>query len=241
MNRPIFLWCIPRSASTAFERVFVERDDALALHEPYSMAFYHGRERRHGRYASTEADPAYDYAAVTAQIFDRDHDKIVFVKDMAYHVRDFWTPDFLRRVRSTFLLRQPVSALASLYKMVPDFDLEETGYPELEKVFEATARLENATPVLIRTEDFQAAPDATMSAYCDRLGIPFVPSAMRWERKDVQAWNGWKRWHVEALASEKINAAKPPPDLNGQPDHVKRMVAKVRPIYENLVRHRLRP
>jgi hypothetical protein len=37
-NKPVALWSVPRSISTAFERVFVERDDFEVLHEPFSDA-----------------------------------------------------------------------------------------------------------------------------------------------------------------------------------------------------------
>src|SRR3712207_7439034 len=45
--RPIALWAVPRSLSTAFERVFVERDDLEVLHEPFSAAYYYGRSEEH--------------------------------------------------------------------------------------------------------------------------------------------------------------------------------------------------
>ena len=38
--KPIALWAVPRSISTAFERVFVERDDFEVLHEPFSASYY---------------------------------------------------------------------------------------------------------------------------------------------------------------------------------------------------------
>ena len=46
----VALWAVPRSVSTAFERVFIERDDAEVLHEPFSQACYHGPDRRSGRF-----------------------------------------------------------------------------------------------------------------------------------------------------------------------------------------------
>ena len=42
MPTRLALWAVPRSVSTAFERVFIDRDDALVLHEPFSHAYYHG-------------------------------------------------------------------------------------------------------------------------------------------------------------------------------------------------------
>ena len=41
-SKPVALWAVPRSISTAFERVFVERDDFEVLHEPFSAAYYYG-------------------------------------------------------------------------------------------------------------------------------------------------------------------------------------------------------
>jgi hypothetical protein len=38
-NKPVALWSVPRSISTAFERVFVERDDFEVLHEPFSASY----------------------------------------------------------------------------------------------------------------------------------------------------------------------------------------------------------
>src|SRR5919108_185331 len=42
--KPIALWAVPRSLSTAFERVFVERDDLEVLHEPFSASYYYGED-----------------------------------------------------------------------------------------------------------------------------------------------------------------------------------------------------
>ena len=58
MNRdkPVALWAVPRSISTAFERVFVERDDFEVLHEPFSYAYYYGPDRPNDRFAHRAAD-----------------------------------------------------------------------------------------------------------------------------------------------------------------------------------------
>lgn len=53
-EKPIALWSVPRSISTAFERVFVERGDSEVLHEPFSAAYYHGEGRSSDRYADEE-------------------------------------------------------------------------------------------------------------------------------------------------------------------------------------------
>jgi hypothetical protein len=48
-NKSVALWAVPRSISTAFERVFVERDDFEVLHEPFSASYYYGEDRLSNR------------------------------------------------------------------------------------------------------------------------------------------------------------------------------------------------
>ena len=40
MNTILAFWVHPRSLSTAFERVFLERADFRVLHEPFSALYY---------------------------------------------------------------------------------------------------------------------------------------------------------------------------------------------------------
>ena len=67
-HKPIALWSVPRSLSTAFERVFVERGDFEVLHEPFSASYYYSTERRSDRFASEEPEAEYGYANVLARL-----------------------------------------------------------------------------------------------------------------------------------------------------------------------------
>ena len=40
MNTIVALWTYPRTISTAFERVMMERGDFEVLHEPFSYLYY---------------------------------------------------------------------------------------------------------------------------------------------------------------------------------------------------------
>ena len=66
-NKPVALWAVPRSISTAFERVFVERDDFEVLHEPFSAAYYYGEDRPSDRYADVEPRAENNYERVLAE------------------------------------------------------------------------------------------------------------------------------------------------------------------------------
>jgi hypothetical protein len=54
-TKPVALWAVPRSVSTALERVFVERGDFKVFHEPFSVSYYYSPERRSDRFAETGA------------------------------------------------------------------------------------------------------------------------------------------------------------------------------------------
>ncbi|KAL6720442.1 hypothetical protein ACLMJK_002364 [Lecanora helva] len=54
-NKPIFVATHPRACSTAFERVFMTRRDAMkCIHEPFGDAFYYGPERLSARFEHDE-------------------------------------------------------------------------------------------------------------------------------------------------------------------------------------------
>ncbi|RFU31951.1 hypothetical protein B7463_g4347, partial [Scytalidium lignicola] len=55
VGKPIFVATHPRACSTAFERVFMTRQDTLTcVHEPFGDAFYFGPERMSPRYEQDE-------------------------------------------------------------------------------------------------------------------------------------------------------------------------------------------
>src|SRR4028119_1932211 len=128
-SKPVALWAVPRSISTAFERVFVERDDFEVLHEPFSAAYYYGEDRISDRFADAEPKAEYSYERVLEDVL-RPRGQRVFVKDMAYHAKGLLSPEFASRFVNTFIVRDPKYVLVSLYKMWPDFTFAAEGYED---------------------------------------------------------------------------------------------------------------
>ncbi|HEX5913338.1 MAG TPA: hypothetical protein VFY54_09450, partial [Rubrobacter sp.] len=90
-SKPVALWAVPRSISTAFERVFVEREDFEVLHEPFSASYYYGEDRPSDRFADAEPKAEYSYERVLEDVF-RPREQRVFLKDMAYHAKKVLSP-----------------------------------------------------------------------------------------------------------------------------------------------------
>jgi hypothetical protein len=237
MMKPIALWAVPRSLSTAFERVFVERDDLEVLHEPFSASYYYGEDRLSDRYSDVEPEAEYNYDRVLADVL-KPRQKRVFLKDMAYHAKGIMNPEFISKFVNTFILRDPKYVLSSLYKMWPDFTLEETGYEELYWAFRyATEAGED--PVVVDAMIFSEDPVGILSAYCERVGLPFRPGALSWEPGEVEEWKSWEGWHEAAQQSTGIERAeRRDPTL---PEELEEAYEHCLPYYYTLAAHTISP
>ena len=131
-DKPIALWAVPRSISTAVDMVFVERDDFEIFHEPFSASYYYSEERLSDRYSDVEPKAEYNYQNVLANMLEP-REKRVFVKDMAYHAEGLIGPEFVSRFANTFIIRDPKYVISSLYRMWPDFTFEEQATAPEEK------------------------------------------------------------------------------------------------------------
>ncbi len=232
-HKPVALWAVPRSISTAFERVFVERDDFEVLHEPFSDAYYYGPDRMSDRYADAEPKEGYSFDNVLANVLEP-REKRVFVKDMAYQAKKVLSPEFASRFVNTFIVRDPKYVLVSLYKMWPDFTFEETGYEDLHKLFKyATEGGEDVAVVDAMT--FSENPSGVLAAYCEHLEIPFRSGSLSWESRDVEHWDSWEGWHDDAEQSTGIEpATRRDPEL---PEELEEVYERCLPYYYELAAH----
>jgi hypothetical protein len=206
-EKPVALWAVPRSISTAFERVFVERDDFEVFHEPFGDSYYYSEERLSDRYSDAEPKAEHSYEKVLARILEP-REKRVFVKDMAYHARGLMGPEFISRFKNTFIIRDPKYVLTSLYKMWPDFTLEETGFEQLYRLFRFATELDPEDVVVVDAMTFSENPVGVLSAYCEHLEIPFRTDSLSWQPREVRRWESWEGWHEEAQQSTGIKPAE---------------------------------
>jgi hypothetical protein len=237
-TRHIALWAVPRSVSTAFERVFIERDDAEVLHEPFSHAYYHGPDRRSDRFDVPDPEPAHAYEAVQAAVVAPCPAPIRFVKDMAYQARPVEDEGFFAGLINTFLIRDPEEALPSLHRMWPEITLQEAGYAEQSELFELVTETLEQPAVVVDATDFRREPDVVMAAYCEAADIAHRPEALQWQERPVDLWRGWAAWHRDAERSTGIRPPAPAAEAP-LPTRVERMIEWCRPHYERLYAHRL--
>lgn len=231
-DRPIVLWAVPRSRSTAFERIFVERDDVEVLHEPFSAVYYHGPERRSDEFLDGEPDPDATADRVLADVL-RPRGRRVFVKDMAYHVTAQMDAGFVDRFTNTFLVRHPRQALASLHAKHPTFTFEEAGYEQLARLYDLAVDVAEAPPVVIDADDLMRDAEGTVRGYCAAVDLPFVPDALSWEPQEVSEFSSWEGWHDHAQQSTGLGEIDA--DTTSLPTELRNVYDRCLPHYEHLL------
>ncbi|HZJ27580.1 MAG TPA: hypothetical protein VFF40_11325, partial [Acidimicrobiia bacterium] len=233
----VVLWTTPRSRSTAFERMMIERGDHTVFDEPFSVPYYFSAERRSNRYS--ERAPDADAATVLDRLVDAAATRPVFVKEMAHHASGLLTPAFLGRFTNTFLVRAPRAALGSFAARWPDLTEEEAGYGRLLEAFRVVQQLGRTPPIVLESDEVTDDPPALVRAWCDAIGIPFIESALRWEPGMQPQWERWHDWY-EGVARTTGFVPRPPDAPTPLDERVNAIAARAQPVYDELAAVRLR-
>lgn len=201
MSSPLLLglWSPPRSRSTVFLRMMIERGDFFVAHEPFSNLAAVG-------YFDIAENRATSYDDVITLLHRMSESGPVFFKDTTEYrypqVLD--DPRILNGAVNTFIIRDPAEAIASHYAINPDMTLAEVGYENLFEIFSAVQRATVTAPVVVDAADLIASPAATVRAYCAGVGIPFRSEALSWESGERGEWARTARWHDDVNASTKV-------------------------------------
>lgn len=201
----VALWTHPRSISTAFERVMMERGDFNVLHEPFSYLYYVHKQGSAITQEYTASNHPATYPEIKAYILAAAESAPVFFKDMCAHCYEDLINDdeFLSKLVNTFLIREPGKAIPSFYAMNPDVRQDEIGYEQLVKVFQKSFEL-NGKPPVIDADDLEDNPAGMIKTYCEVLNIPFISEALSWDAGHKKKWDIWKKWHADAAKSSGI-------------------------------------
>ena len=131
-----------------------------------------------------------------------------------------------------------------MYNKWPDFDELEVGFPEQRALFDLLTALNGKSPPVIDSDDLLENPDAIVSAFCNSVGIPFLPKAMNWKAgKDPSAHSWWDGGSFHANLAQSTGL-KPQirryVDIADTPERVQRVYMRMKPHYEHLYQHRIK-
>ncbi len=242
-QRILVLWATPRSTSTAFEWMMRMRGDFITLHEPFGPAYYRGEDRRTTRPAENPLDVGRTYASTWQEILYTRRQGRVFSKDFPNYIMHMADGEFLDHFQHTFLIRDPAKALASMYNQWEEFTMDEASYADLREMFDMVVERYGEIPPVIDSDDLLDDNVGMVKAYCQAVGIEFIPEALEWEegdRNEVRWYGG--RWHDSLSASTGLERRKTEYRAtihdNG---FLREMYELCKPYYDALAAHRLKP
>ena len=222
----------------------LERGDLRTLHEPFLYLYYVHDARKRLPHLDVDSRRPTTYEGIRSMVLEAARTRPVFVKDMCYYIVDHIHDDleFIRRMTSTFLVRDPAQSIPSYYRLDPGVTLEEIGCEAQYRCFERFAEVTGQVPVVIDAADLGADPAGTLRAYCRALGLPFMPDALEWNAELPQAWRDVSGWHAELAGSTGIVRPRSPDDtgLDAAP-HLRDFYEHHLPFYRKMRAHRLAP
>lgn len=231
----ISLWSGPRNVSTALMYAFAQRNDTQVFDEPLYAHYL----------SKTDADSFHPGAKDILQAQENDGTKVVhnlllgesespvvFFKNMAHHLVELdW--DFLKHLSNVLLIRDPRDMLHSYSRTIEDFDIEDTGYPQLKAVCKKL--LENGKePFVIDSRILLEDPEKELSLLCEFIGIDFDSQMLSW-KVGPKAFEGvWApHWYNNIHRSSSFKPYKPKKEPF--PERLGPLLERCQPYYDYLM------
>lgn len=237
MNKIIALWSHPRSMSTAMERIMRERGDLDCAHEPFMYDYYVHRQVRVMPHFDVDPEHPQDYAGIRDMLLARAETSPVFFKDMSYYVMPHILQDeaFSNRLTHAFLIRDPLAAILSYFKLDGDVTRDEIGLEAQWKHFEALQKAGHH-PVVIRSEEVRRDPEGVIAAFWKAIDLPFRAEAFDWSKEMPKDWEQVGGWHGNVSTSQGIKPITQA-DLDRQKQQFEEAAAQHPRMREELEHH----
>jgi hypothetical protein len=179
----IAMWSGPRNLSTAMMYSFANRTDCAVWDEPFYGPYLKATGADHPMKDAILAAHPTDAAAVARDCLGPipDERAIFYQKHMTHHMvpqipRDWFAGD----ITHVFLIRHPARVLASYARKRENPVMADLGFIEQADLFDQISALQGASPIVVDSSDVRAAPEQTLRALCDAIGIAFDLAMLSW-------------------------------------------------------------
>ena len=197
----LMLWSAPRSRSTAFYRMMIERGDFTGVHEPFSRVEVFGAADIGTRAPATVPEVIAELRSLAAT-------RQVFVKDTTdrRHPGALADERFLAEdAQHTFLIRHPRETLRSYLAIRRNPRMHEIGFETQYELYAKVSRLTGRDPLVVDAGDLMRRPADAVRAYCAHAGIGFRPHALSWQPSGRPEWlGGFSHWFTGVAASSGL-------------------------------------
>ena len=241
----IAMWSGPRNISTAMMRAFENRADAIVWDEPLYAYYLRATGLAHPLAAEIIAAYDGDWRRVMRRCATGDTDGagVFYQKHMTHHVlpemQETGGLDWLEGLTHAFLIRDPARVVASYAKKRAEVTLEDLGFPQQLRLFEAICDRDGTPPPVVDSDDLLADPEGLLRALCAALGVPFDPDMLHWPAGRRDSDGLWaSHWYGAVEASTGF---APPTPASPVPEDLRHLVEAAEPFCAALRTHRLSP
>ena len=242
MSRPVrvAMWSGPRNISTALMRSWENREDTAVSDEPFYGAYLKETGLDHpGREEIVEAMES-DWEDVVKFITGPipDSKVIWFQKQMAHHMLADWSLDWLEKVTSCFLIRDPKEVILSYSKKFEIRSLDLLGYRRQAEIFDLVKEMTGEIPIVLDAKDVLSNPEGILKKMCNRLRIPFSGRMLSWSKGKRDSDGVWGKYWYQSV--ENSTGFKPyMPNDEPLPAELISAYNQCKPLYERLYQFRL--
>lgn len=236
----IAMWSGPRNISTALMRSFENRSDTQVIDEPFYAHYLKQTGLEHpGRDAVLKSQTTNASVVAKRLLAPLEPGKTVFYqKHMSHHLLLGMDQKWLEPLTHAFLIRDPVSMLASYVKTREQVTLADLGLPQQMALFDYIADKQGTAPPVVDSTDILKNPKEKLVLLCSALGIAFDEAMLAWPagpRDTDGVWAPWWYKNVEASTGFAPYRYKEPV----LEDHLFEIADLAQPFYDKLARYRL--
>lgn len=200
----IAMWSGPRNISTAMMRAWENRGDTAVWDEPLYAYYLDHTGIDHPGAAEVIAAGETDWRKVVDRITGPvSGDKpIFFQKHMTHHLLREIDRGWLDRVTNCFLIRDPFDVVASYSRARENVVIEDLGIAQQAEIFDYVSARASGAPVVVDARDVLDAPEVTLEALCDAVGVDFTPRMLSWPAGPRPSDGVWAPyWYDSVIAS----------------------------------------
>lgn len=225
-NKLIYIVSEPRSISTAMFRMFANRSDFVAFHEPTIGVYAKKHTPKEGASGMRSEDWIRDdafasYEEMESKIMEALDNSHVVVKDISFSTIDYLLDNHTMmknpQVHFIFLVRGPEDVLRSFYKQfgecIKELDII-TGTKQLYTLYEKVKSISPNQVQVVFSKQFLKDPKEGTKELFANIDLPLTEESLKWESLgedfDGTLWHEQKRlfvfqqWHRDALKSTHI-------------------------------------
>ncbi|WP_426507080.1 HAD family hydrolase [Dactylosporangium sp. McL0621] len=233
MTVRVAMWSGPRNISTAMMRSFGARPGTVVVDEPLYAHYLAATGLAHPGREEILASQPQGWADAVAGLLAPVDAAVFYQKHMTHHLLPEVGRDWLARVSNAFLIRDPAAVVASYAKVRGEPTLEDLGYPQQAEIFRAYGG-----PV-VDAADVLRDPAGTLGALCAALGLAWDPAMLSWPAGRRATDGVWApHWYAAVERSTGFGPYDPAPAE--VPAHLRPLVDRARPLYEELAAAALR-